>query len=305
MATIELSAGTIDYLDTGGSGPVVVPVHGLVMDGTVWRDVVDDLRSDHRCVVPTLPLGSHRTPMHPDADLSLDGQAQLLAEFLQRLALHDVTLIANDWGGPQVTAVEHPELVERLILTPCEAFDNLPPGLPGKFAGLAGRMPGGLFMAAQSLRLRPLRRLPITFGWMATGPIPRELFDGWIEPLRTQRGVRRDLAKYVRTTDYSRLDAITRDLAALDLPALVAWTIDDRMMPKEHGPRLAELLPHGHYVEISDSRTLVQLDQPVVLAGLIRDFIRSHPAGDAEPDVGGQRSSIGPGGPVRTYHSQP
>ena len=65
MPTIELSAGTIDYLDTGGDGPVVVPVHGLIQDGTVWRDVVADLRRDHRCVVPTLPLGAHRTPMAP------------------------------------------------------------------------------------------------------------------------------------------------------------------------------------------------------------------------------------------------
>ena len=63
MPAIELSAGTIDYLDTGGDGPAVVPVHGLVMDGTVWRDVVADLRADHRCIVPTLPLGAHRTPM--------------------------------------------------------------------------------------------------------------------------------------------------------------------------------------------------------------------------------------------------
>jgi pimeloyl-ACP methyl ester carboxylesterase len=278
MPTIELSAGTVDYLDTGGPGPVVVPVHGLLMDATVWRHVVADLRTDHRCVVPTLPLGAHRTPMRPDADLSLDGQARLLAELLERLDLGDVTLVANDWGGPQITAVEHPELIDRLVLTPCEAFDNIPPGLPGAFAGLAGRMPGGLFMAAQSLRFRPLRRLPMTFGWMASGPIDRDLFDAWIVPLRTQRAVRRDVAKYVRTSDYNRLDVIAERLATLDLPALVAWTTDDLMMPAEHGPRLAELLPHGHYAEVPDSRTLVQLDQPAILAGLIRDFIHDHPA---------------------------
>jgi pimeloyl-ACP methyl ester carboxylesterase len=277
MPKIELSAGTIDYLDTGGPGPVVVPVHGLLMDATVWRHVVDDLRADHRCVVPTLPLGAHRTAMYPDADLSLDGQAHLLAELIDRLDLRDVTLVANDWGGPQVTAVEHPELIERLVLTPCEAFDNLPPGLPGRFAGLAGRLPGGLFMAAQSLRIPAARRLPMTFGWMTTGPIPRDLFDPWIEPLCTQRAVRRDLAKYVRTTDVGRLDALAADLVTLDMPALVAWAADDRMMPHEHGPRLSELLPHGHFVEVCDSRTLMPLDQPAVLAGLVRSFIRAHP----------------------------
>ena len=108
MPTIDLSAGTLDYVDTGGDGPVIVFVHGVVMNATVWTDVISRLRSDHRCVAPTLPLGGHRRPMREDADLSMVGQANLLAEFIERLGLDDVTLVVNDWGGPLVTAVEHP-----------------------------------------------------------------------------------------------------------------------------------------------------------------------------------------------------
>ncbi len=77
MPEIELSAGVIDYEDTGGEGPVLVFLHGLLMDGTVWRKVVADLRDDYRCVLPTLPLGGHRRPMRTDADLSLRGMALL------------------------------------------------------------------------------------------------------------------------------------------------------------------------------------------------------------------------------------
>jgi pimeloyl-ACP methyl ester carboxylesterase len=62
MPEVELAAGTIEYEDTGGGGPVVVLLHGLAMDGSVWRRVVGELRADHRCVVPTLPVGSHRRP---------------------------------------------------------------------------------------------------------------------------------------------------------------------------------------------------------------------------------------------------
>ena len=49
----------------------------------MWRHVVRELREDHRCVVPTLPLGAHRRPMRPDADLSPRGIAQLEVELLQ------------------------------------------------------------------------------------------------------------------------------------------------------------------------------------------------------------------------------
>ena len=40
MAEIDLSAGPIDYEDTGGDGPVVVLLHGLAMDPSLWRDVI-------------------------------------------------------------------------------------------------------------------------------------------------------------------------------------------------------------------------------------------------------------------------
>ena len=72
--------------------------------------------------------------MRPDADLSLHGQADLLAEFIERLDLHDVILAAVDWGGPQLTAVRHPERIAALVLLSEEAFDNIPPGLPGTLA---------------------------------------------------------------------------------------------------------------------------------------------------------------------------
>jgi pimeloyl-ACP methyl ester carboxylesterase len=110
VASTELSTGMIDYDDTGGDGPMVVPVRGLTQSGTVWREVVADLRADHRIVVPTLPLGrtDNRCATMPT---SPRGLAPLIAEFLERLDLHDVTLVANDRGGPQVTAVERPERI--------------------------------------------------------------------------------------------------------------------------------------------------------------------------------------------------
>src|SRR5207249_135870 len=128
MPEVELSAGPIEYVDTGGDGPVLVLLHGLVMDGTIFDAVVQDLRVDHRCIVPTLPLGSHRRPMRPEADLSFRGHVELIAEFLERLDLCDVTLVQSDMGFAQLLAAEHPERLGRLVLLSCEAFDNYPPG---------------------------------------------------------------------------------------------------------------------------------------------------------------------------------
>jgi pimeloyl-ACP methyl ester carboxylesterase len=274
MPEVELSAGTIDYEDTGGRGPIVVLLHGLAMDGSLWRNVVHELRTDHRCVVPTLPLGSHRRPMRADADLSFRGHARLQGELLERLDLRDVTLIQSDMGFAQLLAGERPDGIARLVLTSCEAFDNYPPGLPGRTLALAARVPGGLNAAFQPMRLRALRRLPIAFGWMAKRPIPDEVTDAWFRPLLTDRKIRRDLLKYLRSADKGVMLAASEGVSSFDRPALVVWAAEDRVMPPEHGRRLAELLPQGRLVEIPDSYTLIPEDQPGELAGVIRQFIR-------------------------------
>ncbi len=61
MKQIELSAGTIEYSDTGGDRPVLVLLHGLMMDASLWDGPMADLSADHRCVAPTLPLGAVET----------------------------------------------------------------------------------------------------------------------------------------------------------------------------------------------------------------------------------------------------
>jgi pimeloyl-ACP methyl ester carboxylesterase len=275
MESVQLSSGTIDYEDSGGDGRVIVFAGGLIMDATLWQPVVSRIGLQFRCVVPVLPLGGHRRAMNPDADLSLHAIADLLAEFMERLDLHDVVLVSVDWGGPQLTAVRHPERIAGLVLLPQEAFDNIPPGLPGKFAGIAGRMPGGIFPVAQTLRVPFLRRLPMTFGWMAKHPIPNETMKSWITGIRSDRGVRRDVAKYVRTSDYDGLEEAAVALAEFDRPALVLWASEDKVMPPEHGRRLAKIIPNARYAELDDAYVLIPLDQPDRVADHLTAFVRS------------------------------
>jgi pimeloyl-ACP methyl ester carboxylesterase len=281
MAELELAAGPIEYEDTGGDGPVLLFQHGLAMGGSEWREVVADLRADHRCVIPELPLGAHRRPMRPDADLSFDGLTALVLELIERLDLADVTLVVNDSGVGQLVAAERPERLARLVLTACEAFDNCPPGLPGRNLGLVGKLPGGVNALVQPLRLRPLRRLPIAFGWMSKR-VTDEQLDEWLEPLLTQRAIRRDVARFIRSADTSAYERAAERLRSFDRPALVVWAKEDRVMPPEHGRRLAELLPQGRLVEIDDSYTMIPVDQPALLARAIREFVRetaAEPAG--------------------------
>lgn len=269
---IDLSAGTLDYLDTGGDGPTVVLLHGLLMDSSLWDGPITDLSTDHRCIAPTLPLGAHRHPM--SGDLSLPAIARLVEEFLDRLDLHDVTLVGNDTGGAlvQLVLAGKPERVARAVLVSCEAFDNVPPGLTGKVLVLSGRLSPRLFGAfMQQLRLRAVRRLPIAFGWLTKRGDAATA--RWIRPVLTSQQIRRDTVRMLRAIDGRAVAEATAALPSFHRPALVVWAAEDRVMPPEHGRRLAELLPDARLVEVPDSYTLVPLDQPASLAGAVRDFV--------------------------------
>jgi pimeloyl-ACP methyl ester carboxylesterase len=275
MREVELSAGTVEYDDTGGDGPVLVLLNGLFVGGSLWRHVVAELRADHRCIVLELPLGAHRRPMLEGADLSGRGLARLVAEFLELLDLRDVTLVGCDWGGAQLVVAERlDERVGRLVLLPQEALDNFPPGIPGKMVTLASKVPGALFMALQQMRFRPIRRSRLNFGLMSKRPVPNEIMDVWLRPALTSRGVRRDVLAYLRATKRGEYAQAAEKLRQFDRPALVVWATEDRMMKPEYGKRLAERLPNSRLVEVTDSYVLIPEDQPGACADAIRTFVR-------------------------------
>ena len=275
MREIQLSAGTIEYEDTGGDGPVLVLLHGLMMDASLWDAVIADLSADHRCVAPTLPLGAHRHPMNADADLSLPAIARLAAELLDHLDLQDVTLVGNDTGGAlvQLLMCDGAARVGRAVLASCDAFDNFPPGLTGKTLVLTGKLPPSMFgLFMQQMRLRTVRRLPIAFGWLTKRGDAATA--RWIKPVLTRPEIRRDAVRALRAAaaDTRFLIEAAERLPSFNHPALVVWASQDRVMPPEHGQRLAKLLPQGQLAEVEDSYTLIPLDQPARLAQLIREF---------------------------------
>jgi pimeloyl-ACP methyl ester carboxylesterase len=275
MAEIELSAGTIEYTDTGGNGPVLVFLHGVLVAPSQWRHVVAELSGEYRCVLPHLPLGSHPRPMRPYADLSLRGIAMLVGEFLEKLDLRDVTLVQNDWGGAQILVAHgRAERVARMVLVACEAFDNYPPGIPGRLLVMTARVPGGLALLTQLLRFRAARRAPGGWGWMSKRPVPDGVMDEWFRPARQQAGVRRDLARYGRSVPLREvlLEWAERNRSFTG-PVLVVWAAEDRLMPADHGARLAALYPQGRLVTVPDSYTLVPEDQPAALTSGIRAFL--------------------------------
>jgi pimeloyl-ACP methyl ester carboxylesterase len=182
-----------------------------------------------------------------------------------------VTVVANDTGGAvaQWLVGHHAERVGRLLLTSCDAFERFPPR-PQIYLKPGAGVPPLLWLVAQAVRFKPVQRTPLAYGWTTKRPIDPAIMRSFSEPIRTIPGVRRDLKRLLLAVDARYTFEAAEALRGFDKPALVAWAADDKLFPREHGQRLAELLPQGRFTLIEDSRTFIPEEQPERLAELIR-----------------------------------
>ena len=265
--TVQLPQGPIQYREWGSGEPIVF-VHGLLVDGRLWDGVAEALGASHRCLVPDWPMGSHRVPMNPDADLSPPGLADIIAAFMDQLGLERATIVGNDTGGAisQVLAANHPDRVECLVLTNCDTFEHFPP-FPFNALPPIARLPGAFKALAFPFRSGRVRRA--TYAPLAKRPIDRELVDEWLAPLASDEGIARDARKTTAGIHKRHTIAAAERLRSFERPVRFAWGLDDRFFKLAHAERLAATLPDAAITQIDDAGTFVPLDQPARVAEAI------------------------------------
>ena len=270
---VSLAQGTIRYRDLGAGEPVVL-VHGLLTNGELWREVAPRLAADFRVLVPDWPLGSQQLPLAPGADLSPPSLARLIADFIAKLDLERVTLVGNDTGGAlcQLVAVNHPERIGRLVLTPCDAFEHFPPPAFAPLVG-AAKVPGSVFAILQSMRAPAARRLPMAYGWLMKR-YDSELTASWIAPALASKELRAQIAAILRGFSPRHTLGAAERFGEFDKPVLIAWAPEDHFFKLADGERLQAAFPHARLERIEDSYTFVMLDQPERTVQLIAEFAR-------------------------------
>ncbi|HEX9482833.1 MAG TPA: alpha/beta hydrolase [Solirubrobacteraceae bacterium] len=273
MKEIRLSQGPIRYRENGAGEPIVL-VHGLLVNGELWREVAPLLARDFRVIAPDWPLGSQELALDHGADLSPPALARLVADFLEALGLDRVTLVGNDTGGAicQLVAVKHPERVARLVLTPCDAYEHFP---PPAFKALAtvGRSPAALWAISQMMRAAFARRLPNGYGGI-TRRADDALTASWVRPLRVDREIRRQTARVFAGMRPEHTLEAARHFGEMTMPVLLAWAPEDRFFKLANAERMAREIPGARLELVEDSLTFVPIDQPRRTAELIAAFAR-------------------------------
>ncbi|WP_405134698.1 alpha/beta fold hydrolase [Nocardia sp. NBC_01388] len=273
---VELPGGRIRYHDTG-EGPPVVFVHGLLVNADLWRKVVPAIAAaGYRCLAPDWPLGAHEIPV-PAADLTPTGVADLIAAFLERLDLRDVTLVANDTGGAitQVLLARNRSRIGRVVLTSCDSYEDFLPK-PLNALPIIARIPGSVRLLTETMRIRALHRLPIAFGWVAKRPVPREIADSYLLPSRKSAAIRQDVRRVLKTLNRGYTLAAAEHFGEIALPILVVWAAEDKIFAVANAERLVRDLPGATLRLIDDSYAFLPEDQPELLSAAILEFTRLH-----------------------------
>lgn len=268
---IQLPAGTIRYREAGTGKPIVF-VHGYLVDGRLWDGVVDRLSDRFRCLAPDWPLGAQQVAMNPDADLSPPGIAKLIADFLTKLELEDVTIVGNDSGGAmsQVLATTYPERIGRLVLTNCDTHENFPPGIFKAMPPLA-KLPGGMRALSAPFRVPAIARR--AFAPFARTKIPDELIASWLQPATADAGVMRDLKKVTAGMNKRHTLTAAEKLHNSQLPIRLLWAPGDKYFPISYAERLAGEAANAEIVQIPNAKTFVPLDQPERVAEELARFV--------------------------------
>ncbi len=270
-ATVNTPQGPIACREVGDGNPIVF-VHGLLVDSQLWGGVVEGLADRHRCIVADWPMGSHRLAMNDGADLSPPGLARIIALLMDELGIERATIVGNDTGGAvsQILAANHPERVERLVLTNCDTFEHFPP-FPFNLLPKVARLPGGLSLLQAPQRFAAVRRT--SYASLVKRPLSQDLVDSWIEPASGDPAIKRDLRKILRDIHKRHTLEAAEKLRTFERPIRFAWGTDDRFFKLTHAERLAAQVPDARIEEIPGAGTFVPLDEPARVAELVAQFV--------------------------------
>ena len=242
--SVQTPSGRISYLQQG-TGPVALFVHGVLLNGYLWRHQLADL-SDIRRVIAIDLLAHGDTEIAPDQDVSATANAKMLKEFLDALNIDQVDLVGNDSGGgiAQIFAALYPERVRSLTLTDCDTHDNWPPEAFKPFLAMAAS--GGLRGTLDAM----LADKDVYRSAQALGPayehlelVSDDTIEQYLRPLVRSEQRTRDLQRFLAAFDNKHTLAIEAQLKTLKAPTLIAWGTDDVYFDVKWSHWLADNIP--------------------------------------------------------------
>lgn len=267
---LKIGECELHYVDEG-SGDVILFLHGTPEWSFGYRHVIGDLRHSFRCVAPDM-LGFGLSDKPPGEEYTCKAHAERLEEFIAKLGLRGITLVANDFGGGIALnyAVRYPQNVKAILLsnTWCWPLASDPHYAKparimrtwvGRFMYRQLNFPVTAIMPAAYADRKKLTReihnhyrkaLPDAASRIGTYAFARELIDAgeWWEGIR------------------QRLDILQ------NIPKSVVWGMADKFIPAYELNKWKDLFPEAKVITLAGVGHFVHEEQPEALTSEIRSL---------------------------------
>jgi pimeloyl-ACP methyl ester carboxylesterase len=272
--SVHTPSGRISYTDRG-AGLVALFVHGVLLNGYLWRHQQEALSNIRRTIAVDL-LAHGNTEIEPGQDVSVTANAKMLGEFLDALAVDKVDIVGNDSGGgiAQIFCALYPERVRSLILTNCDTHDNWPPVAFQPFVAMVKA--GGLRKTLEAmLSNKAIYRSPDALGpaYEHAEKLSDEAIERYLRPLVATEQRTRDLEHFVNAFDNKHTVAIEPKLKALKAPTLIVWGTDDVYFDVKWSHWLSKTIPGTkRRVEFEGARIFFPEERPEDFNKELREF---------------------------------
>ena len=279
MRFLELHGDRVAYQDVGTGDDALLLIHGMAGSSETWRAVLPQLSKKYRVIAPDL-LG-HGQSAKPRSDYSLGAFAVLLRDLLGELGVTRATVIGQSLGGGVAMqfAYQHPDYCQRLALI---SSGGLGPDVgwtlrllsaPGAELLLPVIAPPPVVTAGNKLR-----------SWFSASGIqsPRgaEMWSAYssLADSQTRQAFLRTLRSVVDYRGQS-VSALNRLHLTADLPTMVIWGDQDRIIPIEHGYALRDARPGCRLEVLAGVGHFPHVERPADVVELLDEFIgTTHPS---------------------------
>ncbi|HEX2574871.1 MAG TPA: alpha/beta fold hydrolase [Aquihabitans sp.] len=288
--TIGLHGHDLFVRRAGSGGPVVVLVHGMAGSSATWQPVIDQLAEHVTVVAPDLP--GHGRSAKPRGDYSLGAYASVLRDLLHHLELGPATIVGQSLGGgvSMQFAYQYPELCQRLVLVGSG-------GLGEEVSGLlrALTLPGveyvlpAAFLPIFTDAVRGGTRL---LGRVGLRPSP-EVVQMWrayasLGDPETRTAFLHTLRSVVDHKG-QRVSALDRLHLAEQVPTMIVWGDNDRIIPVRHAHEAHAAVPQSRLEVFEGCGHFVHAEEPARFARLLRDFLATTEPPATVPTLAGGR----------------
>jgi pimeloyl-ACP methyl ester carboxylesterase len=281
---VEVAGSSLNVVDTGGSGPPLLLIHGLGGAWQNWLLTIPAFMDRHRVIAPDLPgFGGSEMPV---GRMSIQGFARVIDELCSVMEIEAPDVIGNSMGGfiGAELAIQFPSRVERLVLVSAAGL-TIEHQRHERVLGLlqfgsSALMAWGGWVASKSDALvRRPRARGLLMGFVVHRP------DLLPAPLLSEQVRGSGKPGFVDALDALTDYPIRDRLGQIGCPTLIVWGENDHLVPARDADEFAALIPGSRRVVWPKTGHMAMLERPAAFNALVDAFVAEAPDRPG-PDAG-------------------